>query len=69
MATQTAHAGETLDALVWRTTGGGIAAVEATLLANPGLAGKGPHLPEGTPVSIPDAAAAPATLPLIQLWD
>ena len=63
-----AHAGETLDALLWRTIGS--APVEAVLAANPGLAELGPFLPEGTTVIIPAAAAAPlAPAPILQLWD
>lgn len=64
-----ALAGEPLDALVWRTIGQAAPAVEAVLLANPGLAAFGPGLPEGTAVTIPAAAQAPAPAPLIQLWD
>lgn len=64
----TAMAGETLDALLWRTIG--TIAVEPVLAANPGLAEVGPILPEGRAVLIPDTAAAPtATVPLVQLWD
>ena len=36
-----AHQGDTLDALLWRHTGRTAALVEATLLANPGLADLG----------------------------
>lgn len=61
--------GETVEALVWRVIAGDAEAVEAVMVANPGLAGFGPILPEGTPVIIPEAAAAkPATADLIQLW-
>ncbi len=64
----TAHAGEPLDELLWRTVGR--SAVEPVLLANPGLAELGPFLPEGTIVLIPTVAtAAPAAVPLLQLWD
>lgn len=63
----TAHAGESLDALLWRTTG--VSAVEATLAANPGLAADALALAEGTPVTIPDAAADTQPVGIIQLWD
>lgn len=63
-----AHAGEPLDALVWRMLG--TAAVEPVLEANPGLAELGAFLPEGTIVFLPELAAAPAAAPtLVQLWD
>ena len=65
--------GETLDAVVWRVIGSdGVdlaAAVESVLDATPGLAGLGPILPAGTPITIPTTAAAPAFAPLVQLWD
>lgn len=64
-----AHAGESLDSLVWRAIGGGSAAVERTLAATPGLADVALALPEGKLVTIPDDAGAPATTDLIQLWD
>ena len=60
---------EPLDALVWRITGGGASAAEATLRANPGLADLGELLPENTPVLIPDSDPAPEPVALIQLWD
>lgn len=67
-----AHQGDTLDALLWRHTGRTAALVEATLVANQGLADLGAVLPHGTAVDIPEAALrAPATSeqPLIKLWD
>lgn len=67
--TEKAHAGETLDALVWRVLGQGAEAVEDVLAVNPGLTELGALLPEGTPVLIPDIAAAPAEVDLVQLWD
>jgi phage tail protein X len=69
--TARAHAGETLDALVWRTLGWTAGAVEAALEANPGLADAGPHLAAGRAVVLPASvtAARPAAAPLLQLWD
>ena len=64
----TAFAGEAIDALVWRATGGGPAAVEATIDANPGVARRGAALLEGTEILIPEPAAGPSTLDLVQLW-
>jgi phage tail protein X len=63
-----AHAGEPLDALVWRAIGS--TAVEPVLEANPGIADLGAFLPEGTAVFVPaPAAESVSELPLIQLWD
>ena len=67
--TVTALAGEPIDALVWRATGQGSAAVDSVIEANRGLAALGPLLPEGTIVNIPEIEAAPAELELVQLWD
>ena len=67
--TARARALEPLDALVWRELGLGAPAVQAVLAANPSLAAQGPLLAEGTLVTLPAAAAAPAPAPLIQLWD
>lgn len=65
-----ARQGETLDALIWRVRGSGSGAVERVLVANPGLADLGAHLPEGHPVYIPDLAEVRTlNLDLIQLWD
>ncbi|NBW10495.1 MAG: phage tail protein [Caulobacteraceae bacterium] len=69
--TATAHAGETLAALVWRVLGRSSGAVEQILDANPGLALIAEALPEGTVITIPaaaDAAAAPDVV-MVQLWD
>ena len=60
---------EPLDALVWRATGAGAAAVALVLSANPGLAEIALALPLGTEVLIPDLPATPATVDLVQLWD
>lgn len=65
-----ARQGDTLDGLIWRERGLGIADCPAVLAVNPGLAALGTILPTGSPVTIP-AIAAPA-LPVrdvVQLWD
>ena len=67
--TVAAHAGETLDALVWRALRKGPSAVEAVLQANPALAEVGLFLPAGFDVVIPAEASAPATKPMINLWN
>jgi len=64
------RAGDTLDGLVWRERGLGIADIGAVLTANPGLAGAGATLPPGTPVTIPSIASPALPLrSLVQLWD
>lgn len=71
MKVVTAQQGDTLDALCWRvlgTTGGGV--VETALELNPALAGAGPFIAEGTPVTLPDPPQAKATtLATVNLWD
>ena len=69
MITVTALSSEPLDALVWRATGQGAAAVEQVLEANAGLAETSAALVEGTPVLIPDLPATATTVDLVQLWD
>ena len=62
--------GDTLDLICWRELGRTAGVVEAALEANPGLADRGPILPRGTPVVLPDVAiAAPETRDVVQLWD
>ncbi len=62
-----AQQGDTVDSLCWRHLGS-TNAVEQVLEANPGLAAKGPIIPIGTPVVLPDAPPA-AVKKTIQLWD
>lgn len=63
-----AHQGDSIDSLCWRHLGSS-AAVEQVLEDNPGLAALGVILPEGTPVTLPDAAPASSNTSLLQLWD
>ncbi len=67
--TVTAFAEESLDALVWRAIGQGPGAVELVLAANPGIAATSAALVAGAIVTIPDIAATPATVDLVNLWD
>lgn len=60
--------GETVDALCWRYYGRTQGAVEAVLLANPGLASHGLLLPQGLLVLMPELPA-PAPKPMTTLWD
>lgn len=62
-----AQQGDTVDSLCWRHLGT-TDAVEATLLRNPGIAARGPILPMGTPVTLPDEVPPPVRQ-LVQLWD
>lgn len=63
-----AHAGETVDSLVWRSIGAGNGVVETVLEANPGLTELGATLPEGTIVTVPVPASPAPEAPLVQLW-
>lgn len=67
MTTVRAQQGDSIDSLCWRHLGSS-AQVEATLELNPGLAARGPVLPNGLPVTLPEPAA-PQKTNLIQLWD
>lgn len=70
MTSATARAGETVDAICWRVLGRTRDVTEQVLALNPGLAAKGPKLPAGTVVTLPDAAAlVPAVTDIVQLWD
>ncbi|WP_085445777.1 tail protein X [Escherichia coli] len=64
----TASDGDTLDLLCWRHYGTTQHITEQVLIANPGLCEKGPRLPAGTRVRLPDITPV-ATATLIQLWD
>lgn len=60
--------GDTADVIAWRFYGrqnNGI--VEAVLQANPGLADRGPILPEGVRVALPDVAPDDSTAS-VRLW-
>lgn len=60
--------GESVDALCWRHYGRTLGAVEAVLLANPGLARHGLVLPQGLLVLMPDLKATPKKT-TVTLWD
>lgn len=61
--------GDTVDALCWRHYGRTAGLVEIVLEMNVGLADRGPVLPHGLEVEIPDKPAHKPTAPLLQLWD
>ena len=64
-----AQQGDTVDAICWRHHRQTAGITEQVLELNPGLSSIGPILPEGYQITLPDNAPAPATKPLIQLWD
>lgn len=64
-----AQQGDTLDLLCHRHLGRTDGIVEAALEMNPGLAAKGPVLPIGTEVLLPDAPPPAAKTDLVQLWN
>lgn len=69
MAIAHAFAGETVDAICWRTLGRTEGVTEQTLALNPGLCAGGPKLAEGQAVQLPEIAiAAPATRETVNLW-
>lgn len=62
--------GDSVDAIAWRVYGKTRGVVELLLQHNPGLADRGPVLPSGTRVQLPDLPADPAPAQiLINLWD
>jgi phage tail protein X len=60
--------GDTLDYVCWKHYGQQSGAVEAVLLANPGLADLGEVLPTDTEVFLPDLAQPATELQPIRLW-
>jgi phage tail protein X len=60
--------GDTLDALCHRHLGATAVVTEQALRLNPGLAELGPVLPEGHPVTLPEAAPQPQQRDIIHLW-
>lgn len=66
----TARDGDTVDLICWRVFGRTDRITEQVFTLNPGLAARGPTLPAGTPVTLPDLAkAAPAIRETVKLWD
>lgn len=62
---------DTVDAICQRIYGATAGYVEAVLEANRGLAARGPFLPMGTAITLPDASAIDTTSDTTQinLWD
>lgn len=70
MLTVRAAQGDTLDAICYRMYGRTAGVTEAALEANTGLADRGPVLPLGTVVTLPEPAdAVQPTAQQVQLWD
>lgn len=61
--------GDTADLAVWRERGHEPGLVERTLDMNPGLAARGPVLPAGTAISLPEPPPLPAIRHVVRLWD
>jgi len=60
--------GDMLDAICWKHYGRE-AAITAVLEANPHLAERGPVLPAGLVITLPDLPPAPETAGTVRLWD
>ena len=60
--------GDTLDYICWRQYGQQSGAVEAVLLANPGLADVGAVIPLDTVVVLPDLPKPASEVQPIRLW-
>lgn len=63
------QAGDLLDDVCRRYYGSRTGAVEAVLEANPGLADRGPLLPAGVAILLPDLPAAASAADIVKLWD
>lgn len=60
--------GDAVDTLCLRHLGRTAGVTEATLRLNPGLARRGPVLPAGIAITLPDLPVAAIT-PTVKLWD
>ena len=63
-----AYQGETLDQLCYRVFRRTAGVTEQVLQLNPGLADLGPVIPEGTEVTLPEAAPPTRRAETLQLW-
>jgi len=61
--------GDMVDAVCFAFYGEESGFTEAVLDANPGLAAKGPALPAGTTIILPDLGPAKKTPAVVKLWD
>lgn len=60
--------GDMLDYICWKHYGQQSGAVEAVLVANPGLADLGPVYPAGVEILLPDLPKPVAEVQPIRLW-
>lgn len=60
--------GDTLDYICWKFYAQQSSAVEAVLLANPGLADLGPVIPTNTEIVLPELPKPAAEVQPIRLW-
>ncbi|BBF92344.1 tail protein X [Blastochloris tepida] len=61
--------GDMVDRIAWQQLGTSETTTEALLEANPGLEARGPVLPAGLVLTIPDGAAPPVGRTALKLWD
>ena len=69
MAAYLTSEGDMLDAVCQAHYGRHAGAVEAVLEANPGLADRGPQLPAGVVIQLPDLSAESRDSGTVRLWD
>lgn len=69
MAAYVTSDGDMLDAVCRHHYGPRAGTVEAVLQANPGLAGRGPVLPAGVRIELPDLGEAPPSSGAVRLWE
>lgn len=61
--------GDVLDWICWKQYGYAPGIVETVLIANPGLAAHGSHLPGGLLINLPKVTVVPPNEEPIRLWD
>lgn len=61
--------GDMIDAIAWTHYGRTAGATEAILAANPDLEARGPKLPAGIEILLPELAPAEAPTGRVRLWD
>lgn len=69
MAAYITREGDALDEICHRHYGDRQGAAEAALAANPGLAGRGPLLPGGLEIELPELPAGEPDSGAARLWD
>ncbi|WP_449221141.1 tail protein X [Tistrella mobilis] len=61
--------GDMIDAIAWAHYGHTAGATEAILAANPDLEARGPKLPAGIEILLPELAPAGVAVRQVRLWD